>query len=208
MISDLDLNNHFIDNLKAVQSGHQAVNFTQLNNELSNYLHLTGGTMKGDFQCNNNSIYGIKNSIDKTSAVNREYVSDKFKNNLDKNKDINMGGNKIVSYRSPNDLNKLVNKSYVDQKVSQAGGSVDLSPYLKNNGSVVMTNDLNLNNNKLFNAKNATVNLDAVNLQQLNEANSLLANTVSKLYLKKDGTTLLAGNINLNNHSGKFGHTY
>ena len=34
---------------------------------------------------------------------------------LDKNKDINMGGNKIISYRNPNDLNELVNKSYVDQ---------------------------------------------------------------------------------------------
>ena len=42
-----------------------------------------------------------------------------------------MGGNKIVSYRNPNDLNELVNKSYVDQKVSQASSSVDLSPFLK-----------------------------------------------------------------------------
>ena len=42
-----------------------------------------------------------------------------------------MGGNKIISYRNPNDLNELVNKSYVDQKVSQAGGSIDLTPYLK-----------------------------------------------------------------------------
>ena len=49
---------------------------------------------------------------------------------LDKNKDINMAGNKILSYRNPNDLNELVNKSYVDQKVSQASGSVDLSDYL------------------------------------------------------------------------------
>ena len=42
-----------------------------------------------------------------------------------------MGGNKIVSYRNPNDLNELVNKSYVDQKVSQASSSVDLPDYLK-----------------------------------------------------------------------------
>ena len=41
-----------------------------------------------------------------------------------------------------------------------------------------MTNDLNLNNNKLINVKNAIVNSDAVNLQQLNEANSVLATTV------------------------------
>ena len=40
-----------------------------------------------------------------------------------------MGGDKIISYRNPNDLNEPVNKAYVDQKVSQAGGFVDLSPY-------------------------------------------------------------------------------
>ena len=72
-----------------------------------------------------------KNSIDKTSAVNREYVNDKLKNKLDKNKDINIGGNKIVSFTNPNDLNELVNKSFVDQKVSQASSSVDLSDFLK-----------------------------------------------------------------------------
>ena len=100
---------------------------------------------------NNNSIYCIKNSIDKTSAVHREYVNDELKKKLDKNKGINMGGNKIVTYRNPNDLNELVLKSCVDQNVSLASGNVDLSDYLKKDGSIAMTNDLNLNNNKLIN---------------------------------------------------------
>ena len=39
-------------------------------------------------------------------------------------------------------------KKYLKQ---EAPGSVDLSPFLKKGGSVVMTNDLNLNNNKLIN---------------------------------------------------------
>ena len=47
--------------------------------------------------------------------------------------------------------------------------------------------------NKIINVKNATANSDAVNLQQLNEANSVLATTVSNSYMKKDGTTLLTG---------------
>ena len=51
-----------INNVKKATSGHQAINFTQLNNELSNYLHETGGTMKGDIDLNRNSIYGIQNS--------------------------------------------------------------------------------------------------------------------------------------------------
>ena len=72
--------------------------------------------MRGDSQCNDNRFCGIKTSMDKTSAVNREYVKDELNKKLDKNKDINMGGNKIVSYLNPNDLNELVNKTYVDQK--------------------------------------------------------------------------------------------
>ena len=88
---------------------------------------------------------------------------------MDKNKDINLSGNKIISYRNPNDLNELVNKSHVDQKVSQAGGSIDLAPYLKKDGSVLITNDFNLNNNQIKNVKDASNNQDAVTLKQVNE---------------------------------------
>ena len=76
--------NHKIVNLKTATRGNDAVNFTQLNNEISNYLHLTGGTMKGDIDLNGNSIYGVKNTVNKTSAVNREYVNNELKKNLDK----------------------------------------------------------------------------------------------------------------------------
>ena len=77
--SNLDMKNNKIVNLKTATSGNDAVNFTQLNNELSNYLHLTGGTMKGDIHCNNNSIYGIENVSNDTSAVNRKYVKNELK---------------------------------------------------------------------------------------------------------------------------------
>ena len=127
-------------NLKTATSGNDAVNFTQLNNDLSNYLHLTGGTLKGDIQCNNNCIYGIKNVSNDTSAVNRKYVKDERKKKLDKNKDINMGGNKIISYRNPNDLNELVDKSYVDQNVSK---------YLPIDLSLAMREELSLGSSPL-----------------------------------------------------------
>ena len=76
------MKNNKIVNLKTATSGNDAVNFSQLNNELSNYLHLTGGTMKGDIQCNNNSIYGIENASNDTSAVNRKYVKDELKKKI------------------------------------------------------------------------------------------------------------------------------
>ena len=156
MTSDLNHNNSKIVNLKKAESGHDAVTFSQLNNELSNYLHETSGNMKGDIDMNNNSIYGIENVSNDNSAINRKYVNDKLKKKLDKTKDINMAGFKILSYRKPDDLNELENKSYVDQKV-QAVGNVDLLDYLKKDGSIaILANDLNLNNNKIINLKKNT----------------------------------------------------
>ena len=85
----------------------------------------------------------------------------------------------------------LYQKDYVGSKIS-------LSPFLKEGGGVVMTNDLNLNNKKLINVKKACRNSDGVNLQQLNEAASAITTTMSRLYLQQDGSTKLNGNLNMN----------
>ena len=53
--------------------------------------------MKRDIDLNVNSIYGIQNTVNKTSAVNCEYVNNELKKKIDKNRDINMAGNKILS---------------------------------------------------------------------------------------------------------------
>ena len=120
-----------ITTLKKASSGTDAVNWSQMSEEQRKYLYLTGGTMQGDIDLNQNSIYNIKNVSNDTSAVN---------------------------------------KAYVDQKVSQAGGSVDLTPYLKKDGSSKMTGNLNMNNSQIKNVKNATHNQDAITLKQVNDA--------------------------------------
>ena len=153
--------------------------------------------MKGDIQCNNNSIYGIENVSNNTSAVNRKYVNDELKKKLDKNEHVNMGGNKIISYRNASDFNELLNKSYVDRKVSQAGGSVDLSPYLEKDGSVSMTGNLDIGDNKITNVGGPQNNKDAINLGFLNVelASKSNINTV----LLRDGTQEMNYNLNMSN---------
>ena len=163
LTNNLDLDNNKIVNVKEATSGTDAVNFTQLNNELYKYLHESGGDMTGDIRMNNNSIYGIGNVENDTSAVNRKYVNDELDKKLDKNKDFSMGNNKITSLRNPDDSNELVNKSYVDQKVSQAGGSVDLTPYLKRDGSVSVTGNLNMSLNKIIDCGQPTGTRDVTN---------------------------------------------
>ena len=160
---NLDLGNNKIVNVEEATSGTDVVNFTQLNNELYKYLHESGGDMTGDIRMNNNSIYGIGNVENDTSAVNRKYVNDELNKKLDKNKDFSMGNNKITSLRNPDDSNELVNKSYVDQKVSQAGGSVDLTPYLKRDGTVSVTGNLNMSLNKIIDCGQPTGTRDVTN---------------------------------------------
>ena len=163
LTNNLDLGNNKIVNVKEATSGTDAVNFTQLNNELFKYLHKSGGDMTGDIRMNNNRIYGIGNVENDTSAVNRKYVNDELDKKLDKNKDFSMGNNKITSLRNPDDSNELVNKSYVDRKVSQAGGSVDLTPYLKRDGTVSVTGNLNMSLNKIIDCGQPTGTRDVTN---------------------------------------------
>ena len=163
LTNNLDLGDNKMVNVKEATSGTDAVNFTQLNNELYKYLHESGGDMTGDIRMNNNSIYGIGNVENDTSAVNRKYVNDELDKKLDKNKDFSMGNNKITSLRNPDDSNELVNKSYVDRKVSQAGGSVDLTPYLKRDGTVSVTGNLNMSLNKIIDCGQPTGTRDVTN---------------------------------------------
>ena len=192
---NLDLGDNEIVNVKEATSGSHAVNLSQLNSELSKYLHKTGGDMTGDIRMDNNSIYEIKNVENDTSAVNRKYVNDELDKKLDKNKDFSMGNNKITSLRNPDDSNELVNKSYVDQKVSQAGGSVDLTPYLKKDGSVALTGNLNMSQKKIVNLADPT---------GINDATG--KGYVDRLFLdslRLDGSSKMTGNLDMNNQQIK-----
>ena len=191
LTNNLDLGDNKIVNVKEATSGTDAVNFTQLNNELYKYLHESGGDMTGDIRMNNNRIYGIGNVENDTSAVNRKYVNDELNKKLDKNKDFSMGNNKITSLRNPDDSNELVNKSYVDRKVSQAGGSVDLTPYLKRDGTVSVTGNLNMSLNKIINCGQPTGARDVTN-------KAYVDSEVGKT-LKLDGSGVMTSVLDMNN---------
>ena len=106
-----------------------------------------------------------------------------------------MGNNKITSLRNPDDSNELVNKSYVDQKVSQAGGSVDLTPYLKKDGSVALTGNLNMSQKKIVNLADPT---------GINDATG--KGYVDRLFLdslRLDGSSKMTGNLDMNNQQIK-----
>ena len=197
LTNNLDLGNNKIVNVKEATSGTDVVNFTQLNNELYKYLHKSGGDMTGDIRMNNHRIYGIGNVENDTSAVNRKYVNDELDKKLDKNKDFSMGNNKITSLRNPDDSNELVNKSYVDQKVSQAGGSVDLTPYLKRDGTVSVTGNLNMSLNKIINCGQPTGTRDVTNKAYVDSEVGKKPDT--NQVILRDGSNTMTSVLDMNN---------
>ena len=197
LTNNLDLGDNKIVNVKEATSGTDAVNFTQLNNELYKYLHESGGDMTGDIRMNNNRIYGIGNVENDTSAVNRKYVNDELDKKLDKNKDFSMGNNKITSLRNPDDSNELVNKSYVDRKVSQAGGSVDLTPYLKRDGTVSVTGNLNMSLNKIIDCGQPTGTRDVTNKAYVDSEVGKKPDT--NQVILRDGSNTMTSVLDMNN---------
>ena len=74
--------------------------------------------------------------------------------------DLNVGNNKIVGLATPVSNTDAATKKYVDDN---SGGSPDLSDYLEKDGTVAMTGNLNLNNNKIVNLEDPTTDKQAAN---------------------------------------------
>ena len=99
---------------------------------------------------NNNRIYNIPNPQWTNEPIRKQWAENKFldKQNGIMDGNLNMQNNKITHLATPTDNSDGVNKSYVDTKLGTKANSATLGNYLKKDGSVAMTGDLNLNNKK------------------------------------------------------------
>ena len=171
LTNNLDLGDNKIVNVKEATSGTDVVNFTQLNNELYKYLHESGGDMTGDIRMNNNSIYGIGNVENDTSAVNRKYVNDELnkKPNTDTvvlrdgsqtmTGNLDMNNERIINVANPISETDVVNKRYFETHVN----NIDLSDYLKRDGTVSMTGPLDMGDRKIIDCGQPTSTRDVTN---------------------------------------------
>ena len=126
--------------------------------------------MTGNLNMSQNKITNLKKASGGTDAVNWSQMLEEQRKYLHSTGgtmqgDINLNQNSIYNIKNVSNDTSAVNKAYVDQKVSQAGGSVDLTPYLKKDGSISMTGNFDLGNHRIINIKNATHNQDAVTLK-------------------------------------------
>ena len=72
---------------------------------------------------------------------------------------------RLTEVAAPIDKNDAATKEYVDNNLP----AIDLSPYLKRDGTTSMTGHLNMNNHKISDLEDATDDNDAVPLKQLKE---------------------------------------
>ena len=199
LTNNLDLGDNKIVNVKEATSGTDAVNFTQLNNELYKYLHESGGDMTGDIRMNNNRIYGIGNVENDTSAVNRKYVNDELnkKPNTDTvvlrdgsqtmTGNLDMNNQRIINVANPISETDVVNKRYFVTHVN----NIDLSDYLKRDGTVSMTGNLDMSLNKIINCGQPTGARDVTN-------KAYVDSEVGKT-LKLDGSGVMTSVLDMNN---------
>ena len=141
--------------------------------------------MTGNLNMSQNKITNLKKASSGTDAVNWSQMLEEQRKYLHSTGgtmqgDINLNQNSIYNIKNVSNDTSAVNKAYVDQKVSQAGGSVDLTPYLKKDGSISMTGNFDLGNHRIINIKNATHNQDAVTLKQVNDTFSTISTENNK----------------------------
>ena len=205
MKGNLNMDNNRIFNLPAPNGSNQPtpLAFTDLK-----YLHVNGtNKMTNNLNMDNKGIIHLKPPTNDTDAATKKYVDDSTPNlsdYLEKDGTVAMTGSlkmnqhKIIGLAEPTFLTHATTKQYVDSSISTAvvgvaGRIPDVNDFLKKDGSVSMTGNLNLGNKKIVSLATPTSNTDAATKKYVddNAGSPNLSN-----YLKKDGSVAMTGELN------------
>ena len=157
MTGNLDMGNQQITNLGAnIQNTYDVVNLGFCDTK---YLQKVSNS---DLDMDNHKIKDMAQPTDDNDAVNKHYVDHNFLNRLTPNAlggELDMRGYKIIVLGNPSNPNDASTKAYVDTEIAKipSVGS-DLSVYLKKDGSVAMTGNLDMNNQYVQNIKTPKAN--------------------------------------------------
>ena len=160
MTGNLDMGNQQITNLGAnIQNTYDVVNLGFCDTK---YLQKVSNS---DLDMDNHNIKDMAQPTDDNDAVNKHYVDHNFLNRLTPNAiggDLDKRGHKIMILGNPSDPNDASTKAYVDTEIAKipSVGS-DLSVYLKKDGSVAMTGNLDMNNKQIKDMAQPTDDNDA-----------------------------------------------
>ena len=160
MTGNLDMGNQQITHLgDNIQNTYDVVNLGFCDTK---YLQKVSNS---DLDMDNHKIKDMAQPTDDNDAVNKHYVDHNFLNRLTPNAlggELDMRGHKIIVLGNPSDPNDASTKAYVDTEIAKipSVGS-DLSVYLKKDGSVAMTGNLDMNNKQIKDMAQPTDDNDA-----------------------------------------------
>ena len=146
----LDMGKNYIYNVKTPVSGNQGANKTYVDQKVSKYVD----TMSGNLNMGGNRITSLRDATNGSNAINMNFY------------------NKWTPFgdRDPNQnfdcTNKIIYNNYIsghDSEVINVKGAKD--SYLPLDGSVAMSGDLNMLNNKINNIISRTNNFGVINKQ-------------------------------------------
>ena len=148
--------------------------------ELANYLKKDGSvSVTGNFNFGDNKITRVGNGSNSTDVVNKGYIDTELfsKPNVnqvvlrdgtqDMTGNLNMSQKKIINCAPPSDVKDLSTKGYVDTEVAK---KTNVNQVVLRDGTQDMTGNLNMNNFKITNVKDATNNQDVTTLKQVSDA--------------------------------------
>ena len=110
---------------------------------------------------------------------------------------LNMNNKKIINLDLPTNITDAANKKYVDDTLLL--NNTAMSNYLKKDGTVAMTGNLNLRSKKIVGLSTPTSNTDASTKKYVDD--TVAANKVNdSSFFKLDGSKKMSGNIDMNNN--------
>ena len=146
--SNINMNNHRITNLVAPQDSKDPATKYYVDNT---FLDRDGSyPMKGNLNMDNNKILNIPSPTGPKQPTPLAFTDLKYLHVAGTNKmtsNLNMDNKKIINLRPPTASTDAATKKYVDDITSSGGSSgsrLDLSNYLKKDGSVAMTGPLKM----------------------------------------------------------------
>ena len=162
--------------------------------DTSDLLKLDGTRkMTGNLDMNNSHIYNLLAPTGPKQPTPLAFTDLKYlhvtgTNSMSNN--LNMNNKSIIHLKDPTNLTDGANKKYVDNTLLL--NNIAMQNYLKKDGTVTMTGDLNLGNKKIVSLATPTSNTDASTKKYVDDSLSP--------YFKKDGSQKMTGAIDINNN--------
>ena len=152
-----------------------------------NALLLSGGNMTGNIVMQGNRIYSLPIPIGSQQPATKEYTEKYFlRRTGNETTDYNADSKKLVNLADPTNDNDAANKGYVLSQV----GNVDLTAYLRRDGTQSMTGNLQMGDHTITGIRSSSGD-DA----------ALTNGGAKSLYLPLSGNKGMEGILNMSNNA-------